>query len=664
MSPITVLTLRLTICALGLYCFVQFIVSLRRQHSRTRFDMLFLAASVLNVLSYVGLGWWTISELFFGPLKQPWLTAAAALTFSAAFLLPLGLDYMISFQRGCRDGCPPRWTLLLYVPAIVVFLAIVSQGGRLLQAQAGGHGWLGTVIVSLFFFYMIPITGLQTVITREMMKRGLDNRERSFLVLAAILLIAEFLNWLVCYVIWSADLSDPYSPMHLGTIFLPIPAFLVIAFYNYRFTFLDVILKRLLVAMTLIVLGILYQFVVSPRILDYVKKSRPQSVQVASILLLITFVLAYLILRKMMLKVLNVYILRRTNYKSGLGEIHRIASREDTREGLINRTLRVVFSLLSTEQARFVEHKPGDPHLPPNVTITRPLERLSLYSTRESLNANVIVTVPVATHGHAFGSILLGRRRHDAPYLSDEIALLEAVAHELAGALEHIELHEQQQRQELQTQRLRELAARAELRALQSQINPHFLFNSLNTVAGLIRTSPDKAEKMIENLAEVFRYALDGARRDFVTLGDEIEFARTYLEIEQQRFEEKLDVEVDFDPTLREVRVPAMILQPLVENAIKHGISPKLGPGWVRVAAASQNGTVHVEIEDNGIGMKDTVRDETGEFHPPSRGLGLANVDQRLRAVYGERSALEFESCCGTGTRVFFDIPRLFRDRH
>jgi len=107
-----------------------------------------------------------------------------------------------------------------------------------------------------------------------------------------------------------------------------------------------------------------------------------------------------------------------------------------------------------------------------------------------------------------------------------------------------------------------------------------------------------------------------------------------------------------------------MILQPLVENAIKHGITPKLGPGWVRVAANPNNGNVHVEIEDNGIGMKDTVRNDKGEFHPPSRGLGLSNVDQRLRAVYGERSALEFESCCGTGTRVYFDIPRLFRDRN
>ena len=664
MSPITVLTLRLTICAIGLHCFAQFIISIRRQQSRTRFDTLFLVAAVLNVLSYVGLGWWTVSELFFGPLKQPWLTCAAALTFSAAFLLPLGLDYMISFLRGCRDGCPPKWTLLLYVPAIAVFLIIVRQGDKLLQPQATGRGWLGMVIVLLFFAYMIPIAAMQLKITREMMKRHLGNRERSFLILAAVLLFAEFLNWLLCYVIGSADLANPYSPMHLGTIFLPIPTFLVIAYYNYRFTFLDVILKRLVIAGNLIILGVIYQFVISQQVIDYIKPRRPESVPVAMVVMLVIFVIAHLAMRRGMLSLLNQYVLRRADYRNAFVEIHRIAAREDNREGLIDRTLNLVFSLLNTEQAQFVEYKPEGSPLPAKITITRPLERLSLYSSRESLDANVVVTIPVATHGNIFGAILLGRRRHDAPYLSDEIALLEAIAHELAGALEHIELHEQQQRQEQQTQRLRELAARAELRALQSQINPHFLFNSLNTVAGLITTSPDKAEQMIENLAEVFRYALDGARRDFVTLGDEIEFAKTYLEIEKQRFEEKLDVEVNFDPTLRCIRVPAMILQPLVENAIKHGITPKLGPGWVRVAANSNNGNVHVEVEDNGIGMKDTVRDEAGEFQPPSRGLGLSNVDQRLRAVYGEKSALEFESCCGTGTRVFFDIPRLFRDRN
>jgi len=664
MSPITILTLRLTICALGLYCFAQFIISIRRQNSRTRFDTLFLVAAVLNVLSYVGLGWWTVSELFFGTLSQPWITCASALTFSAAFLLPLGLDYMISFLRGCRDGCPPRWTLLLYVPAIGVFLIIVRQGERLLDPKSTGSGWLGTVIVLLFFAYMIPIAALQMKITRDMMKRPLDNRERSFLVLSAILLFAEFFNWLVCYVIGKADITDPYSPLHLGTIFLPIPTFLVIAYYNYRFTFLDVILKRLVTAGSLIILAMLYQFVVSRRVIDFVTQRNLASLQVAMVVMLIIFVLAHLGLRRYMIKLLNLYVLRRADYRNAFVEIHRIASREDSRDGLINRTLNLLFSFLNTEQAQFVEYSPEGPPLPATITITRPLERLSLYSSRESLNANVVVTIPVATHSHKFGSIQLGRRRHDAPYLSDEIALLEAIAHELAGALEHIEMHEQQQAQEIHAQRLEELAARAELRALQSQINPHFLFNSLNTVAGLIRTSPDKAEQMIENLAEVFRYALDGARRDFVTLGDEIEFARTYLEIEQQRFEEKLDVEVEFDPTLQNIRVPAMILQPLVENAIKHGITPKLGPGWVRVAASANNGNVHVEIEDNGIGMKDTVRDDKGEFHPPSRGLGLSNVDQRLRAVYGERSALEFESCCGTGTRVYFDIPRLFRDRN
>ncbi|HEV2445530.1 MAG TPA: histidine kinase, partial [Candidatus Sulfopaludibacter sp.] len=190
----------------------------------------------------------------------------------------------------------------------------------------------------------------------------------------------------------------------------------------------------------------------------------------------------------------------------------------------------------------------------------------------------------------------------------------------------------------------------AELRALRAQINPHFLFNSLNTIADLIVRNPARAEAMTLRLASVFRHVLAHSARPLTPLGDEIEFLRTYLHIEEARFGDRLTVEIDVAPDVARQPLPSLILQPLVENALKHGLAPKPEAGRLWISARAENGQVCVRVEDDGMGP--------GAARGNSPGLGLANVAERLATLYQDRASVTLEPREGGGSRCTVRIPR------
>ncbi len=197
-----------------------------------------------------------------------------------------------------------------------------------------------------------------------------------------------------------------------------------------------------------------------------------------------------------------------------------------------------------------------------------------------------------------------------------------------------------------------ELAATAQLAALRAQINPHFLFNSLNSIAQLIRTDPDRAEACVERLAEMFRYVLRHREEDFVPLADELEMARAYLDIEHARFGDRLRLETHIDsPSLHQL-IPSLVLQPLVENAVKHGLSRKRGGGTVRIDAALTDGCLELSIGDDGLGMPAAALERVYE-----RGIGLRNLRDRLERLYGPAHLPEITSAPGSGTRVRLRLP-------
>jgi two-component system LytT family sensor kinase len=199
---------------------------------------------------------------------------------------------------------------------------------------------------------------------------------------------------------------------------------------------------------------------------------------------------------------------------------------------------------------------------------------------------------------------------------------------------------------------LAELAATAQLAALRAQINPHFLFNSLNSIAQLIHTDPDKAEACVERLAEIFRYLLRRAAKEFVPLADELQMADAYLEIERARFGDRLRVEKHVDPRSLQHLIPNLILQPLVENAVKHGLSRKIGAGTVRIEARIGGGILTLMVGDDGLGMPGPALASVYE-----RGLGLSNLRDRLARLYGPAHLPEITSAAGAGTQVRLRLP-------
>lgn len=197
---------------------------------------------------------------------------------------------------------------------------------------------------------------------------------------------------------------------------------------------------------------------------------------------------------------------------------------------------------------------------------------------------------------------------------------------------------------------LRELAVSAQLAALRAQVNPHFFFNSLNTIAQLIATDPAKAETCVERLAAIFRHLLKRTQAEFVPLAEELEIAEAYLEIERARFGDDLVVTEEIEERARPLLLPGLILQPLVENAVRHGISKKIGGGAVVIRAAVDDGILRLTVRDTGVGID--AADSMFE-----RGIGLRNVRDRLVKLYGEDYAPAIGTANGEGTTVTLRIP-------
>ncbi len=199
--------------------------------------------------------------------------------------------------------------------------------------------------------------------------------------------------------------------------------------------------------------------------------------------------------------------------------------------------------------------------------------------------------------------------------------------------------------------RLREEAAVAKLQALQARINPHFFFNTLNTISSLLDEDPEHAEEVVQTLADLFRYTFRAAERP-VPLGEELDFVRDYLKIEQARFGERLRVRWSVDPAARAAEVPGLLLQPLVENAVAHGIAPRKDGGALEIAASLADGRLVIEVADDGVGLP-----PGGPAAVIREGHGLSNVQRRLEAFYAGGAVLELRAGERGGTVARLVVP-------
>jgi two-component system LytT family sensor kinase len=195
--------------------------------------------------------------------------------------------------------------------------------------------------------------------------------------------------------------------------------------------------------------------------------------------------------------------------------------------------------------------------------------------------------------------------------------------------------------------------AEARLAALTNQINPHFLFNTLNSISTLIRIDPDSARKMIYRLSTILRRLLRKTE-NYSPLREEISFIDDYLAIEMMRFGEKLRFHKEIDPDTLDRLVPSMILQPIIENSIKHGLASKVDGGMVRLRTWLQGTRLHISIEDDGVGIPESKLAALFES-----GIGVSNVNERLRVMFGAGYRMAVDSRPGQGTRTLIEIPEL-----
>ncbi|HEU4595798.1 MAG TPA: histidine kinase [Pyrinomonadaceae bacterium] len=206
---------------------------------------------------------------------------------------------------------------------------------------------------------------------------------------------------------------------------------------------------------------------------------------------------------------------------------------------------------------------------------------------------------------------------------------------------------------ELRAAQLETQLSQAQLQALKMQLHPHFLFNTLHSISALVHKDPECADRMIARLGDFLRLTLENSGAQEVSLQKELEFLRCYLEIERVRFQDRLTTHMEIDSQALDTPVPNLILQPIVENALRHGIAPRSTPGRIEISAKRKNGSLRIEVQDNGPGIS-AISKPNGRFR---EGLGLANTRARLRQLYGADHSFELQNAPGGGLLVMLEIP-------
>ncbi len=407
---------------------------------------------------------------------------------------------------------------------------------------------------------------------------------------------------------------------------------LVILYQEYRFALADRFLKRALAIVALITLAVSGFLLVRPPIADVRT--------VGAILgLWIATALVFPVLAKTIDRLVDRWVLRRDGFGRLRSQMSEEINDSETSAELLSR-------LGDRLQAAFRA----------SPVVWEPVEEASLGVAGEmvSLGAHgesaelLVPTVEAPRYRARLERLAEGRRLK-----LDDVSFLEWAVLRAARRLDHLRLIHERYEHELRAREMQKLTTEAELKALRAQLNPHFLFNALTTIGHLIQTAPERALDTLLHLTELLRRVLRSSAEP-VTIEEELSLVTSYLEIERARFEERLDVRIDVPESVRGAKVPPLILQPLVENAVKHGIGPAKRGGRVTVRAEidESGAELLLQVEDSGAGASE------GSFAlGRARGVGLRNVEERLRRYYGANASLSVRSSIGTGTTVEMRIP-------
>jgi two-component system, LytTR family, sensor kinase len=421
-----------------------------------------------------------------------------------------------------------------------------------------------------------------------------------------------------------------------------LPLVLSILYQEYPFALADVFLKRALTLLALITTALLAYVTMESLGLP---STAGDGRNVAALLFLglsLGIALLYPAVMRASSWFVDSVVLRRVDYDLLRSRIARRLAETETADTALNVVCEALGPALNATAVRWHE---TSPHMD-----TEGLAVVDVPSRGISADVAVPTTDPPRF------SILVRDLRGGRRLLSDDVAMLESIAQLLGRRVDAIRMERERYEQHLREQEIRRLASEAELRALRAQINPHFLFNALTTISHLINVAPERALTTLLRLTELLRRVLrsDG---QMSTVGAELSLVMAYLDIEKARFEDRLTVEIDVPVALHAAVLPPLLIQPLIENAIKHGIAPFRRRGLLVLRARLEQSTdsasvLVVTVEDSGPGLRDV---ESAMHDRP--GVGLRNIEDRLARVYGTGGTLHLTSVPGRGTTAELRMP-------
>lgn len=410
-----------------------------------------------------------------------------------------------------------------------------------------------------------------------------------------------------------------------------LPLALAILLQDYRFAFADLFLKNAIALLLLVGASVTVWLGVAAPLLRWHEADGaldPQAVALLGVAWMAS-VASFPVIRRLASRFVDRVVLRRPDYEATLNAFVDGLSKAGSEEEVTRLCGEVAATAIGASTSRAIMDPLPDDDCRIVIGVQDTRSRLPDAGAALALR---IHTVDPARYSVVFGSLAAGRR-----LLSDDVRLLESMARWAARRLDSLRVAQERHDRNLRENDMRRLATEAELRALRAQLNPHFLFNALTTIGYLIETAaPERSLGALTRLTSLLRSVLRQSVVEWSTLGDEIDLIAAYLDLEQARFEERLTVAIDVPDALRIYCVPSLILQPLVENAVTHGLAPRRHGGSVRVAARLDRVRLMVCIEDSGQGFS--------VASPPTAGLGLRHVRERLRALYGEDASLDIVS--------------------
>ena len=591
------------------------------------------AAEVLNLVGFVT-GTALYAMLLALVLRQPAPTATIA-TAVLGLIWNLGELAAYALPRlGYFEESIALWAVSF--PALGLLAAVVVHSvardlprGFALTAIAYGCSFAASVLhfttvitgnpePSSIAFLLLTVCYSLIIVALGVMTRAQANGPRVLWVLALALFAVS-----ASHLGRSHEGDDGWAVELVGH-HAAIPLAFAILYQDYRFALADLFLKRALTLIAIVTIAFAGYTLVT---------SLPAGPFAAGVLMTL-WVATSLVspwLHRRIVRFVDQSLLGRVDYAALRATIGQALQAQNSIEGVLDTACAKLAPALSAREAWWIE------------------DAMARSDARAITSEGAVPTTDLPRYIVRIGELTGGRR-----LLSDDKALVESVLAVAARRIDQIRLTHERYEVQLREEEMLKLTAEAELKALRAQVNPHFLFNALTTIGYLIETAPPRALNTLMQLTALLRGVLR-SEGEFTTLGRELELVEHYLKIEHERFEERLRVRIDVPQSLRPLRIPTLVLQPLVENAIKHGVAPSTGGGDVEIVAAiapgDGGGRLTLTVRNTGAPLHAAAPRDTGDH------VGVDNVRRRLAGHYGADASLSLATDAGGNTIAEIVMP-------